>query len=211
MEISDPRAIRALAHPLRLDLLKLLGATGPATAAQCGRVLGVPQANCSFHLRQLAKYGFVEDAGPGEDRRERQWRVPESGPTVRIADGGDEKLHRQLERTVVERELQAILDYAELRAQESPAWRGKAGIVSAIALVSPDDVAEIEEKWQELLAPYTARTAAAGARPDGGQQRHVRYFMSATPLREHGAHDETHASYGETYEGSKGDHDGTDG
>src|ERR1043165_7983551 len=75
MEISDPKAIRALAHPLRLDLLQVLGSSGPATAAQCGRILKASQASCSFHLRQLAKYGFVEDAGPGEDMRERRWRI----------------------------------------------------------------------------------------------------------------------------------------
>src|SRR6185369_17616256 len=82
--IADPLALRALTHPLRLELLELLSTTGPATAAHCGRVLGVPQANCSFHLRQLAKYGFVEDAGPGADQRERRWRVPEGGPRIRI-------------------------------------------------------------------------------------------------------------------------------
>ena len=90
MEISDPKAIRALAHPLRLDLLQILGASGPATAAQCGRVLGVSQASCSFHLRQLGKYGFVVDVGPGRDRRERQWQVAHLRLTVRMGAGGDE-------------------------------------------------------------------------------------------------------------------------
>src|SRR2546421_6749195 len=88
MEISDPKAIRALAHPLRLDLLQVLGSGSPATAAHCGRVLGVSQASCSFHLRQLAKYGFVEDAGPGRDRRERQWRVTPQRPSGRGGGGG---------------------------------------------------------------------------------------------------------------------------
>src|SRR5689334_1033943 len=84
MSTGDAVAIRALAHPLRLDLLDLLVASGPATAAQCGRALNVSQASCSFHLRQLAKYGLVEDTGPGPDRRERQWRVPTPRPVVRV-------------------------------------------------------------------------------------------------------------------------------
>src|SRR5215471_3448657 len=108
MEISDPKTIRALAHPLRLDLLQLLGSSGPATAAQCGRVLGVSQASCSFHLRQLAKYGFVEDVGPGRDRRERQWRALHSRLSVRIGTGGDGIVRQQIEGLVVEREMQAI-------------------------------------------------------------------------------------------------------
>ncbi|MBY8879562.1 ArsR/SmtB family transcription factor [Actinacidiphila acidipaludis] len=185
MEISDPKAIRALAHPLRLDLMELLTAIGPATAAHCGRVLDVPQANCSFHLRQLAKYGFVEDAGPGQDRRERKWRVPADRPSLRVDSGGGAAVvGRELERLVVERELQAVLDYGARRGQESAAWRGKAGVVSAIALVSPEEAAEIEARWLALLEPYIARSEAAGAQHDAGH-RHVRYFMAATPLSSH--------------------------
>jgi len=180
MEISDPKAIRALAHPLRLELIELLTAIGPATAAHCGRILDVPQANCSFHLRQLAKYGFVEDAGPGQDRRERKWRVPAERPTLRV-DSSGAVVGRELERLVVERELQAVLDYGARRDQEIPSWRGKAGIVSAIALVSPEEAVEIEAKWLALLEPYISRNEAADAQRDTGQ-RHVRFFMAATPL-----------------------------
>jgi DNA-binding transcriptional ArsR family regulator len=181
MQISDPRAIRALAHPLRLDLLELLVAGGPATAAHCGRILGASQASCSFHLRQLARYGLVEDAGPGHDRRERRWQVPEPRLTVRIADGSDAVVRRQIERVVIEREMQAILDYSERPDGASAAWQHKAGIVTAMAVISPDDAAEIKEKWLALLAPYIAAARASGPQLQPGQ-RPVRYFMAATPL-----------------------------
>jgi DNA-binding transcriptional ArsR family regulator len=187
MEISDPKTIRALAHPLRLDLLQLLGAAGSATAAQCGRVLGVSQASCSFHLRQLAKYGLVEDIGRGRDRRERQWRVAHPLP-VRIAISGDTAARQQIERLVVEHEMQAILDYSRRPDGASPEWQHKAGMVAAMAVLSPDDAAAIKEKWMALLAPYIA-AAQAGGRPLQPGQRHVRYFMAATPLPESGPED----------------------
>jgi DNA-binding transcriptional ArsR family regulator len=183
VEISDPKAIRALAHPLRLDLMQLLGAGGPATAAQCGRVLGASQASCSFHLRQLAKYGFVVDAGPGRDRRERQWRVAQPGLSVRIETGGDAVVRRQIERVVVEREMQAILDYSRRPNGASPEWQHKAGIVTGMAVLSPDDAVAIKEQWIALLAPYIAGARAGGSQLQPGQ-RHVRYFMAATPLPE---------------------------
>ena len=167
--ITDPVAIRALAHPLRLDLLDLLSTSGSATAAQCGRVLGVSQASCSFHLRQLAKYGFVVDAGPGPDRRERQWRVPEPRPTVRVT-GADRVVQRQLERMVVERETRAIVDHLE----QDDSW----GMVTAIATVSHEQAEELRKAWLALLQPYLDRTP-------GPDQRHARFFMAATPLPSH--------------------------
>jgi len=183
MEISDPKAIRALAHPLRLDLLQILGSGGPATAAHCGRVLGVSQASCSFHLRQLAKYGFVEDAGPGRDRRERQWQVTQQRLSVRSGTGGDAVVRQQLERLVAERELQAILDYSQRPEGTSPEWQHKAGFLTTMAVLSPDDAAVLREKWIALLAPYTAAARTGDCEPRPGQH-YVRYFMAATPLPE---------------------------
>ena len=181
MQISDPKAIRALAHPLRLDLLELLAAGGPATAAHCGRMLGESQASCSFHLRQLAKYGFVQDAGPGQDRRERRWRVPDPRLTVRIADGADVVVRQQIERLVIEREMQAILDYSQRPDGASPPWEHKAGFVSMMAVLTPENAAEIKEKWIALLTPYLA--GASDRDPQPGQSL-VRYFMAATPQPE---------------------------
>jgi DNA-binding transcriptional ArsR family regulator len=177
VEITDPKAIRALAHPLRLDLLDLLVATGPATAAQCGRILGVSQASCSFHLRQLAKYGFVEDAGSGSDRRERHWRMPD--PRLRLP-GGD-TVTRQLQQVLVERAMHEILDYAARADGDNPEMHGFGGPIGALAVVSAAEAAEIRAKWKELLEPYLARAAESGLRLEPGQ-RYVRYFMAGTPL-----------------------------
>ena len=77
---SDPERIRALAHPLRLALLEYLDDVGEATATQCAKHTGESVANCSFHLRLLARYGFIE---PAEQRgRERPWR---RAPTARTS------------------------------------------------------------------------------------------------------------------------------
>lgn len=179
MDVTDPMAIRALAHPLRLDLLDLLAAIGPATAARCGRVLGVPQANCSFHLRQLAKYGFVEDAGPGDDRRERQWRITE----VRLRLPGHDTVSRELHVVYVQRAMQEMLDRAARLPDESPDWRDKGGAVGGVALLSPAEYEQVTEQFIALLEPYFKRAVGSGLRPDPGQ-RYVRFFMAGTPLPE---------------------------
>ncbi len=177
MEIGDPQAIRALSHPLRLDLLELLGAISPATAATCGRILGVPQANCSFHLRQLAKYGYVEDAGPGRDRRERQWRVPEPRPVLRIA-GSDPLVGQELLRIVVEREAKAILSNRE-RRDSDPTWSDASTVFAAVAILTAEEATDLKAKWKALIEPYVGRDRQADLTPD---RRYVRYFMAATPM-----------------------------
>jgi DNA-binding transcriptional ArsR family regulator len=184
MESDDPRAMRALTHPLRLDLMELLAAEGPTTAAACGRALGVPQANCSFHLRQLAKYGYVEEADQGADRRERRWRMAEARPSIRLGPGSDGIVKHRLERLVVERATRAILDYVDrgdqgLRSES-------AGVTAAIVTLGPQEAAELKRKWRELLEPYLVTGRSTGAESDGSEPRpereHIRVFMALTPM-----------------------------
>ena len=78
LNLTDPKAIRALAHPVRWALLEALGQAGTLTATQASEMLGESPANCAFHLRTLAKYGFVEEAGGGRGR-ERPWRQSYDG------------------------------------------------------------------------------------------------------------------------------------
>src|SRR5260370_36072891 len=66
--------MRALAHPLRWALLEALGPAGTLTATEASELLGESPANCAFHLRTLAKYGFLEEAGGGRGRQ-RPWRL----------------------------------------------------------------------------------------------------------------------------------------
>jgi DNA-binding transcriptional ArsR family regulator len=89
--LSDPRVLRAIAHPVRTRILEELSASGPVRAADVARELGIPANQASFHLRQLAKYGLVEEA-PEEarDRRDRVWRATAAeGYTVNLSQLAD--------------------------------------------------------------------------------------------------------------------------
>ncbi len=86
LDLTDPKAIRALAHPLRWALLEALGHAGTLTATQASEMLGESPANCAFHLRTLAKYGFVEEAGGGKGR-ERPWRQAYGRMSLRTRPG----------------------------------------------------------------------------------------------------------------------------
>lgn len=78
--VHDPRVLRGLAHPVRSRIVAEMYATGPIRAADIARDLGIPANQASFHLRQLAKYGLVQEAtGAGRDRRDRVWELVAPG------------------------------------------------------------------------------------------------------------------------------------
>ncbi|WP_330296609.1 ArsR/SmtB family transcription factor [Streptomyces sp. NBC_00503] len=79
VRLLDAQSLRGLAHPLRIRLLGALRNDGPATASQLAERLGESSGATSYHLRQLAAHGFVEDA-PGHGKgRERWWRAAHDG------------------------------------------------------------------------------------------------------------------------------------
>ena len=87
-KMTDVRMLRGIAHPMRNRILEEMSAGGPMRAADVAERLGIPANQASFHLRQLAKYGLVEDAPElARDGRDRVWRVTfESGLSVNLDD-----------------------------------------------------------------------------------------------------------------------------
>ncbi len=86
--VHDPTILRAIAHPVRNRILTELGASGSMRAADLARELDIPANQASFHLRQLAKYGLVEeDPGAARDKRDRVWRpTSEEGVSINLGD-----------------------------------------------------------------------------------------------------------------------------
>ena len=109
MSITDPTVMRALAHPVRMALIELFGVHPTLTATQASEALGESPANCAFHLRTLAKYGFIEEAGGGRGR-ERPWKAsdqvaphppPVVRPRLRAGAGGGGRARAGLVRPLV--------------------------------------------------------------------------------------------------------------
>src|SRR6201991_4677343 len=114
-ELSDPKAIRALAHPLRLQLLEELADAGTLTATEAGERVGESPANASFHLRQLAKYGFVEEAEGGTGRR-RPWKLRQLG--MRWTDVQDDPETARAARALSRVTQDRFLDRAQRALEE---------------------------------------------------------------------------------------------
>jgi DNA-binding transcriptional ArsR family regulator len=85
--VHDPTVLRAIAHPIRNRILGEMAATGPTRAADLAADLDLPANTVSFHLRQLAKYGLIEEApDQARDRRDRVWKLVARGLTIDVEE-----------------------------------------------------------------------------------------------------------------------------
>src|SRR5690242_12974406 len=105
-DLDDVRAIRALAHPLRLRLLDLLRFEGPSTATKLAALVGESSGATSYHLRMLAQYGYVEEAD-ATDNRERWWRYRQR-PVMLPEGEGDSSGERGLLAEILSQEAHAL-------------------------------------------------------------------------------------------------------
>jgi hypothetical protein len=177
VQVSDPLALRAMAHPLRLDLIEMLGTVGPATAAECARQLDSTQASCSYHLRQLAKYGFVEPADQRPDSRERPWRLTDLEQSWSGAEGTPAAA--ELERVFVQREADRIIGWQSNVARQPPRWREAAFVGGATLPMTADEVEGVRDQLFAALQPYIARLADRSNWP--AEYRFVRIMLAGTP------------------------------
>lgn len=169
-ELTDPRAMRALAHPIRLSLLEALADAGTLTATQAGEAVGESPASCSFHLRQLAKYGFVVEAGGGTGRQ-RPWRLAHVG--MRFPDVHDDQDAAMaavgLESVLRERYLARHARATAARGHLPRKWREVTGNSQFLLYVTPEEMRELDEELGAVLMRYQDRIADPAKRPRGSR------------------------------------------
>jgi DNA-binding transcriptional ArsR family regulator len=168
--LDDPVAIRALAHPLRHDLMSIIGRLGKATTADAARELGISHGLASHHLRQLAKYGFVEQVA-GKDHRERPWRLVATSYTwsrARETAEGSAAVD-VLEQLTAERAVEALLDWQQRRADWPAGWQDHAGLGESTIWLTQAELAEITDAMDALLMRYVNERPLddVAARPEG--------------------------------------------
>jgi predicted ArsR family transcriptional regulator len=169
--LADPVAMRAYAHPLRLSLVSLLRREGPKTATQAAAQLGESVPSCSFHLRQLAKYGLVERV-EGADQRERPWRA-----TARLTswdDAADDPAMRQaadqLTEVLLARYFQQAQQWLHRREGEPVPWRRVTGIGDRDVYLTVAEMAGLQQKIEDLIEAYDDRMTDPSRRPTGSRR-----------------------------------------
>jgi len=181
-KLTDPRTMRAITHPVRLALIEALLLEGPLTATRASEIIGESPTTCSFHFRQLAKYGFVEEAGGGPGRL-RPWRLSHLG--MNFTD-----LHEDPETAVAARALDQMLRdrfFAHLqafydnRSSYPREWQEVTGGSEFILHITPAELRALDEQITELLRSYSDRLEDPAKRPPGSLP--VEVLLFGYPLR----------------------------
>jgi DNA-binding transcriptional ArsR family regulator len=182
-EFTDARAFRALAHPVRVALIEAL-AEGPQTATEAGERTGETPTTCSFHLRQLAKYGFVEETGGGRGRA-RPWRLtsfgmsfaPASGDAAAVA-ASDTAL-----RMFRQRQLARYEAWRATRGAYPAGWRDGAADAQYTFHLTADELRQMNAEVHEVLVRWwrlEGRAQDPSRRPPGSAPVEALWFNYPT-------------------------------
>ena len=179
--ITDPRTMRALAHPVRIALLEALGREGELTASRAAEMLDESPGNMSWHLQTLAKYGYVEETGGGKGRS-RPWRLASVSNRFQTAteDPEIEAAGEALESTFADRAYSQLREWWARRSSYSYAWREAAFTSDSLGYLTSEEMDEIKEEIVELFSRYRERVLDKDLRP--AEARPVKLVAFGHPL-----------------------------
>ena len=184
--LTDPKAMRALAHPVRMALLELFNMSPTLTATQASEALGESPANCAFHLRTLAKYGLIEEAGGGRGR-ERPWRrvhIALSFSSERQRDSQARMAAEALGSAWRDRWLDRIRRTFDARAWDDT-WASAVCASNSVRFLTADEADAVAEELLAIVDRYRDRTYDPALRPEGALP--VGFNIFSYPITDQGA------------------------
>ncbi len=164
--LTDAPSLQALTHPTRLALLEAIGLAGTLTATQASGPVGQSPTACAYHLRTLARLGFIEEAGGGHGP-ERPWRLAASGMSIgdsddpEVAAAGD-----ALSKALLERFIGRIRAFELAKPGLAPEVRAATGMIQSVMFVTPAELTELHAEIVALTSRFVDRMDPA-SRPPG--------------------------------------------
>jgi DNA-binding transcriptional ArsR family regulator len=164
--VSDARAMRALAHPVRLALLEAIGREGELTATRAAEMLDESPGNMSWHLQTLAKYGYVEEAGGGKGRS-RPWRIASVSNRFQTTaeDPEADAAGEALESTFADQAYSRLRTWFARRASYPRQWRDAAFTADSIGYLTAEEMSTLGDEVAELFGRYRNRVLDKELRP----------------------------------------------
>lgn len=180
--LTDPQELRAVAHPVRLRLLDELAFGGPATATELSQRIGQSPANCSWHLRQLAKYRFVEETGGG-DGRQRPWQIVIQRKQMARGkvDEGVRIATVASQQRLAATEFEALQTWLAAAHEEPVRWRDSLTFTQNVGWCTAEELARVQREASAVFDQFVHRVNNPQLRPAGS--RPVRFMAWGVPAR----------------------------
>jgi DNA-binding transcriptional ArsR family regulator len=185
VQVTDVRALRALAHPLRNRLLALLRLDGPSTATLLGRRVGQSSGSTSYHLRQLAAYGFVEELPGHGTGRERWWRARHRLTSWQaedvLAQEGGQEVQDEITRLQLAGRTRVLNAWAVQREALGPDWAPAASLSDYALRLTPAQAQALAAELGQVVGRWLS--AHPSDVPAEGSEL-VSVLVDVVPLRE---------------------------
>ncbi|WP_230208103.1 transcriptional regulator [Microlunatus sp. Gsoil 973] len=159
----DVTQLKALAHPVRVTMLGILRMDGPSTATRLAERLGLNTGATSYHLRQLAQHGFVEEAGEQGNKRDRWWRAVHESTTTGPADLTDNAAREAMGpywQAVGYAQLDSLAAAFRERSTIPLRWQDVSAHSDWWMWLTPDQTQELMSRIHALLGEYAGRAPA---------------------------------------------------
>jgi DNA-binding transcriptional ArsR family regulator len=174
--LTDPRAIKALAHPARLAVIDELFAGRQLTATECAEIVGLSPSAMSYHLRALEKWGIVERAEASADGRERPWRAAGEGLTIASAEPRVSAVAESaMVNRIIDRTRDNLLEWLSRDDREQDGWRDITTMGGGARWMTDDEAEELGEAFDKLLEKYPR--ASSSDRPPGARRVQVTFVL----------------------------------
>jgi DNA-binding transcriptional ArsR family regulator len=154
--VLDAGALRALAHPLRVQIYDILSSYGPQTSSSLAAMTGESSGAMSYHLRALARQDLIRELPDRGTARERWWERPVGGvtfasPEARKTPAGRAAMQVVMAETL-NRRHQQLMDYATRELENDTAdWQDAGMISTGTARLTVDQLADLTRRMQKLI------------------------------------------------------------
>lgn len=169
----DPERLKGLSHPIRVEILDQLVLHGPSTASKLAERLGESSGLTSYHLRQLARHGFVQEDEKRGTARERWWRVARGGMSISPSDVKDDPVALAATAAVVHQVVdQRARQLDRFVSEGLPTfgieWVESSSITSSVLSMTREELdafgREVSDVMLATLRKYRDRDEVPGAR-----------------------------------------------
>jgi DNA-binding transcriptional ArsR family regulator len=180
LELTDPKAFRAIAHPARTAVIDELYGGAQRTASELAEHTGLSPSAMSYHLRALEKWGIVERAGSAEDGRERPWKRAAKRLSFR-GTGGSDSTSDAVTALYIDQMRQELAAWRRQARREKGAWADAGNLSRGRIYLTAEELQRLDQLVLDAIDEL-GRDRDPDDHP--ADSRRIGFFWATAPLVE---------------------------